>query len=57
VEPGFEFRALLLAQQMLYHLSYTSSPFFSGYFVDEVSNDLPGLASNYDSPHLSFPRS
>jgi hypothetical protein len=31
-----------------YHLSHTSSPFYSGYFGDV--NYLPGLASNSD-PH------
>jgi hypothetical protein len=33
---GFELRALYLQKQALYHLSYTSIPFWSGYFRDGV---------------------
>jgi hypothetical protein len=45
---GFAF-----ANQVLYFLSYTSSPFCSGYFGDGgLKNYLPGLASNHD---LSLP--
>jgi hypothetical protein len=51
-------QGFVLAKQMLYHLSHTSSPFCSGYFGDgSLMNYLPGLASNCDPPHLSFPRS
>jgi hypothetical protein len=29
---GFELMSLTVAGQVIYHLSHTSSPFFSGYF-------------------------
>jgi hypothetical protein len=49
VELGFE-----LAEQVLYCLSHTSSPFCSGYFGDYY---LPGVALNHDPPDLSLPSS
>jgi hypothetical protein len=35
---GFEFRAYVLAMQVLSYLSHTSSHFYSGYFGDRVSH-------------------
>jgi hypothetical protein len=52
---GFE---LMLARQVLYCLSHTSSAFFPGYFGDgDLMNYLPGLALNYYPPNLSLPSS
>jgi hypothetical protein len=38
---GFDFKSFELAKQALYHLSYTSSPFCSGYFEDGISLFVP----------------
>jgi hypothetical protein len=57
VELGFDFRASYLAQQELYYLSHTSSPFCSGYFGDSLVNYFPGLPSNHDPPDHSLPSS
>jgi hypothetical protein len=41
----------MLAEQVLYYLNHTSSPFCSGYFGDgNLVNYLPGLSSNGDLP-------
>jgi hypothetical protein len=41
----------MLAKEVLYFLSYTSSPFFSGYFIDGgLINYQPNLALNCDTP-------
>jgi hypothetical protein len=57
-ELGCELRVLYLAKQILYHLSYISSPFFCDYFADgSLVNYLPRLAPNSDPPDLSFPSS
>jgi hypothetical protein len=46
------------AKQVLYRLSHTSSPFCSGYFGDGgLSNYLPRVASNHNSPDLGLPSS
>jgi hypothetical protein len=48
---GFELRDSYL----LYHLSHTSSPFFSGYFGDGgLKKYLPGLVWNDKHPDLSL---
>jgi hypothetical protein len=39
-----------LGKQVLYHLSYSTSPFCVGYFGDSVSLLLPGLALNLTPP-------
>jgi hypothetical protein len=56
---GLEFElSFTLAKQVLYGLIHTSSPFCSAYFKDGgLSNCLPRLASNHDSPDLSLPGS
>jgi hypothetical protein len=42
-------QSFVLAKQVLYYLSHTSSPFYSGYFGDgSLTNYLPRLASNLD---------
>jgi hypothetical protein len=54
MEWGFE----LLTKQVLYDLSNTCNPFFSGYFGDGgLMNYLPKLALNHDPPKLSLLRS
>jgi hypothetical protein len=49
----------VLAKQMFYCLSHTSSPFCSGYFGDGggLMKFLPRLASSHDPPNLSLPSS
>jgi hypothetical protein len=54
---GFFFlnQGFALIKQSLYYLSHTSSPFCSGYFGDGgLTNYLPGLVSNHNSPNLSL---
>jgi hypothetical protein len=51
-------QGFLIADQVLYHLSHTSSPFCSGYFGGRgLSNCFPRLVSRCDPPNLSFPSS
>jgi hypothetical protein len=40
----------VLARQVLYYLSHTSSPFFFSYFSDKILQFHPKLASDYDPP-------
>jgi hypothetical protein len=48
-------QGFVLAKQMLYCLSHSSSPFFSGYFGDKGLEDyLPRLVLNLDPPDLSL---
>jgi hypothetical protein len=45
-----------ISPPLLYLLSYTSSPFCSGYFGDGgLVNYLPMLTLNPDSPNLTLP--
>jgi hypothetical protein len=58
LELGFELRTLHLQKQAFYCLGHNSSPFCSGYFAGGgLSNCLPSLASNCNSPDLSLPGS
>jgi hypothetical protein len=50
-------QGFMLAKQVFYHLSHTSSPFCSGYFCRwGLENYLPGLVLNRDFSNLSLPK-
>jgi hypothetical protein len=51
-ETGVLTQCFILAKQVLYCFSHTTSPFCTDYFADGIS---PGLASNHDPPNLSLP--
>jgi hypothetical protein len=52
------FQGFVLAKQVLYCLSHTSSPLCCGYFGDgSLLNCLFRQALNHDPPDLSFPSS
>jgi hypothetical protein len=55
----FELKGFALAKQVFYYyLSHTFSPLCSGYFGDGgLTNNLPVLASNCNSPDLNLPSS